>query len=82
MPKPIPTWRDIYVLRRTEAEELVEDLRAAGYAAITEHSGTCSRDEQGNHWHPSAVRVMLSPDQARRLARKRPAPVGPSPTKG
>lgn len=64
-----PTFTDHYALTKAEAEELAEALRGRGYLAGTEHTGTCSTDPDGNHWHPSGVVLRLTPAQARKLAR-------------
>jgi hypothetical protein len=65
-----PTWADHYALTKADATELAEALRARGYLAGTEHTGTCSLDADGGHWHPSGVVVRLTPEQARKLARR------------
>jgi hypothetical protein len=69
MPKRIaPTRKECYSLTRPEAEELATALKAKGYWADTTSSGACHTDADGQHWHPVAVIVYLSPAQARRLA--------------
>lgn len=75
MTKQLPTLAECYTIRdRAEANELVDGLRAAGYLAHVDHSGTCHTGDDGQHYHPSGVVVKLTPDQAAKLGKPTPKP--------
>lgn len=63
-----PHHDDCYALRGAEADDLAALLVAKGYRAERQTSGACRTDDDGGHWHASAVVVTLTPQQARRLA--------------
>lgn len=69
--KQPPGYEQCYVLHRPEADELVAALAANGYRAKVDYTGGCHTDDNGEHWHPDAVVVTLTPEQARTLAARR-----------
>lgn len=70
MPQP-PTIQEHYAIRtKAEAQQLADDLTARGYLALVDYTGTCSTDENGEHYHPYGVVLKLSPAQAAKLAKR------------